>query len=193
MSIACSTYSRGLPAEGNQSWRAARSPAAMAGGERMRSIPDDEGVSPAKANPHWPRYANTVVANLPEMVKPATSGGEMSTCTRRATRGGTGGRAPKDRSGTCGGPVWSPGQQSSKRWGAVALSSRVRRKGRERKCGNTPSRARGPRHCLWGIHNPAGGHSRESERPIRALKRGNARGAKGSYFSHASVKGGQAA
>lgn len=40
----------------------------------------------------------------------------------------------------------------------------------------------------WGIHNPPIGRGRESERSIVAVKRGNARGAKGPCFSHVSIK-----
>jgi hypothetical protein len=36
---------------------------------------DDEGASPAQANPFRPRYAYPTVANLPKMVKPATRRG----------------------------------------------------------------------------------------------------------------------
>src|SRR5262245_8362095 len=40
-----------------------------------------------------------------------------------------------------------------------------------------------------GIHNRGNGPGRESERPIRAKKRGNARGAKGPQWKHAAVRG----
>jgi hypothetical protein len=44
-----------------------------------------------------------------------------------------------------------------------------------------------------GIHNRARGPGRESDRPIVAGKRGNARGAKGPDFTHVFSKGRRAA
>jgi len=42
-----------------------------------------------------------------------------------------------------------------------------------------------------GIHNGMPGRGRESDRPIVAKKRGNARGAKGPDFTHVSVVEGE--
>jgi hypothetical protein len=53
-----------------------------------------------------PRYTETAVANLPEMLKPATSGEATSASTRWAARGDWGERAPKDQSRDLGGPAW---------------------------------------------------------------------------------------
>jgi hypothetical protein len=44
-----------------------------------------------------------------------------------------------------------------------------------------------PQHQA-GKHNWLSGPDRESERPIVAEKRGNARGAKGPYWKHASIE-----
>ncbi len=190
MSKAHSDRSCGYPPECEQRWRGTRSLVRVARGEGARSAPDSEGASPAKANPLWPRNTNLMAASLPKVVKPATGGEEVSTCSRRAIRGETGGRASTDRSGTWEARCGASGWQSCRGWCAVAPSSRVRRKGRERKCLDTPPRARSPKQRPWGIHNPGGVRSRESERPIVAWKRGNARGAKGPYFSHAAANGG---
>jgi len=79
--------------------------------------------------------------------------------------------------------------QSSEDWGAMASSSRVRRKRRRR---NEPQpEPAGHRRRPWGIHNLRGGGSRESEQPTVARKRGNARGARGLYFSHVDTKEGR--
>jgi hypothetical protein len=193
VSIAHSDRSCGYPPEREQRWRVARSLSRVVRGEGTGSVPDSKGVSPAKANPFWPRYTNSMAANLPKVMKPATGGEAVSLCSRRAIRGETGGRASTDRSGTWEARCGASGWQSSKGWCAVAPSSRVRQKGRERKWLNTPPRVRSLKQRPWGIHNPGGVRSRESERPIVAWKRGNARGAKGPYFSHATVEGGTSA
>ncbi len=84
--------------------------------------------------------------------------------------------------------------QSSKVWRVVVWSSRVRRNRRERKRRETPqTKPAVRRHHPWGIHNPAGGRSRESEWPIVVLTRGNARRAKGPHVSRVFRTGEQAA
>jgi len=70
----------------------------------------------------------------------------------------------------------------------MATSTRVREKWRKQQCESTTTGIRGRRQRDRGIHNPGRGCSRESDWPIVALKRGNARGAKGPNFSHVSIK-----
>jgi len=55
-----------------------------------------------------PRYTNLAVANLPEMVKPATDGQATSVSTRQAARGDWGERVPKDQTRNLGGPAQCP-------------------------------------------------------------------------------------
>ncbi len=49
---------------------------------RRRVVPSDsEDVSPNNVNPFRPRYAKLPLANLPDMVKPATGMEEINDCT----------------------------------------------------------------------------------------------------------------
>lgn len=190
MSIAPSTRSCGLPGQGNRARRAARSTSTGSGAKRGDPPPTAKARAVAKANPIRPRYANPVMANLPEMPKPATYGEVRSECTRRVTRGGWGLRVPKERPRSLGGPMRGRGQERAAK--AVALWSRVAACGGRDVSGRAPApqpEPACPGQRRWGIHNPLGVRSRESERPIRAEKRGNARGAKGPYFSRVSING----
>ena len=190
MSIAPSTRSCGLLGEGNRAWRAVRSLSTCSGAKRGDPPRTAKARAVAKANPIRPRYAKPVMASLPEMLKPATYGEARSECTRRVTWGGWGLRVPTERSRSLGDPVRGPGQERAAKAGA--LWSRVAACGGRDVSGSAHAPQLEPA-CLgqrwWGIHNPFGVRSRESERPIRAEKRGNARGAKGSYFSRVSIKG----
>jgi hypothetical protein len=125
-------------------------------GEGGWYLPENENASPAQANPFRPRYTYLVVVNLPELVKPANYGEAMSTCTHSAARGDRGGRVLKDYRQVPGDP------HRCSKTEVVDLQSH------------------------WGINNPLNFRLRESERPIVAKKRGNARGAKGPYFSRVS-------
>jgi hypothetical protein len=99
------------------------------------------------------------------------------------------GRARSERSpGNLGDPAWCGRSEQRLRVCAVAPSSRERQNGRERKRASAAPEPSGRLQREWGIHNPRIGRGRESERPIVALKRGNARGAKGPYFSHVAVE-----
>ena len=71
-----------------QAKRSGHSNIYMRSGEGKGIYPDDEGMSPAKANLIRPRYAKKSAANLPEVVKPETGGEAMSMCIHRADRGG---------------------------------------------------------------------------------------------------------
>ncbi len=190
MSIALSTRSCGLLGEGNRSWRAVRSLSMGSGAKRRDSPWTAKARAVAKANPIRPRYAKPVVASLPEMLKPVIYGEARSECTRRTTRGGWGLRVPKERSRNLGDPVRGPGQERAAK--AEALWSRVAACGGRDVSGSALAPQLEPASLgqrRWGIHNPFGVRSRESERPIRAEKRGNARGAKGPYFSRVFIKG----
>ena len=190
MSIAPSTRSCGLLGEGNRAWRAVRSSSAGSGAKRRDPPWTAKVRAVAKANPIRPRYAKPVVASLPEMLKPAIYGEARSECTRRTIRGGWGLRVPKERLRNLGDPVRGPGQERAAKAGA--LWSRVAACGGRDVSGSALAPQLEPA-CLgqrrWGNHNPLGVRSRESERPIRAEKRGNARGAKGPYFSRVFIKG----
>jgi len=112
----------------------------------------------------------------------------MSRCTHRATRGDWGGRVLKDRSGT-----WETrrGVANRARGEACALWLGVAACGETSvsDCARVPHvEPSGGRQRRRGKHNPSGGCGRESERPIVAKKRGNARGAKGPYFSHVLIE-----
>ena len=55
---------------------------------RRRMVPSDsEDVSPNKVNLFRPRYTKLPLANLPDMVKPATDMEEINDCTCRDGRG----------------------------------------------------------------------------------------------------------
>jgi hypothetical protein len=186
--IAHLTRSCGSPREGNRAGRAIRSLCHRAQGRKGELLPGRRRCEPNASEPDSASLDQPVVTNLQTEVKSDTSGEEMSASTRWATRGGWGGRVPTDRAGT-----WdtrlseSVRREGIKRCARVPMS-RVRRKGRKRKCASTAQEARGRRQRDRGIHNPGRGSSRESDRPIVALKRGNARGAKGPSFSHVFVK-----
>ena len=184
VSIAPSTRSCGLPGQGNRARRAVRSTSMGSGAKRGDPPPTAKARALAKANPIRPRYANPVTANLPEVPKPATYGEARSECTRRVIRGGWGLRVPKERPRSLGGPMRGRGQGRAAK--AVALWSPVAAcGGRDASgCAQAPQPEPAcPGQRRWGIHNPLGVRSRESERPIRAEKRGNARGAKEPFRS----------
>jgi hypothetical protein len=189
VSIAPTTCSCGLPGEGNQTWRAVRSTSTGSGAKRRDPSRTAKVRAVAKANPFRPRYAKVVAVNLPDMLKPVTCGEERSESTRGAIRGGGGRRVPKERSRNLGGPVQGPRQERAAK--AVALWSRIAACGESDVSGSGQPPQPEPAcsgQRLWGIHNPCGVCSRASERLIVAGKRGNARGAKGPYFSRVPFK-----
>jgi len=192
VSIASSTRSCGPL--GNLAWRVARSSGVVPGAKRSVPPWTAKARAVAKANPIRPRYAKPVMASLPEMLKPAIYGEARSECTRRVTRGGWGLRVPKERSRNLGDPVRGPGQERAAK--AEALWSRVAACGGRDVSGSAHAPQLEPASLgqrRWGNHNPLGVRSRESERPIRAEKRGNARGAKGPYCNYANINMGEAA
>jgi len=79
-------------------------------GARGLTALERERVSPSEANPIRPRDAKMSVASLPKVVKPATDGEATTMSTRRALRGGWGGRARTDASRNLGDPArgWNP-------------------------------------------------------------------------------------
>jgi hypothetical protein len=149
---------------------------------------DGEGASPTQVNPIRPRYAKAMVTNLPEVAKSEAGGVAMSTSTRRAIRGGWGGRALKDRLGT-----WETrrGAATRARGEAGALWPGVAACGETGGSGSAQAprvESSGWRQRQRGMHNPLDGRGRESERPIVAMKWGNARGAKGPHFSYVAIE-----
>ena len=188
MTIAHLTRSCGSRREGNRAGRATRSLRHRAQGRRGDSLPGRRRCEPNASEPDSASIHQAVATNLHTEVKSDTSGVAMSRRTHWAIRGGWGGHVPTDRAET-----WETRGGKSVRRAAIkrcamAPSSRVRRKGRKRKCESTALEVRGRRQRVRGIHNPERGYSRESDRPIVAMKRGNARGAKGPSFSHVFVK-----
>ena len=188
MSIAHSTRSCGLFCEGNRAGRAVRFQGGGTEERRGGSLPGQRRSEPNASEPDSASLRHTVVTTLPEMAKSVTGGEATSKSTRRATRGDWGGRVPKDRRGT-----WETrrGATAPVRGERCALGSGVAA------CGETgvsgSARAPHPEPSGWlqrrrGRHNPLGGRGRESERPIVAAKRGNARGAKGPHFSHVAIE-----
>ena len=188
MVIAHLTRSCGSLREGNRAGRAIRSLCQGALGRKGDSLPGRRRCEPNASEPDSASLHQPVATNLHREVKSDTSGVEMSANTHWATQGGWGGRVPTDRAETwetrCGESVCREGIKRC----AMAPNSRARRKGRKRKCESTTPDARGRWKRARGIHNPECGCSRESDRPIVAMKRGNARGAKGPSFSHVFVK-----
>ncbi len=65
---------------------------------------DNEDASPNEVNSFRPRYAKMPMANLPEMVKPATYTEEINKSTYKVGRGGWRERASKEQSGYLGRP-----------------------------------------------------------------------------------------
>jgi len=128
------------------------------GGEGGWFPPDNERVSPSKANPFRPRYTNRRLTNLPEMVKSATMEGKTCPRFHRIDRGGWGERALKEQRQVPGDLPWISSQTN--------LS--VNNGGWESITTDQP----------W----------QKSDRPIVAKKWGNSHGAKGPTFSHVSIK-----
>ena len=188
MTIAHSTRSCGSFRPGNRTGRATRSSSRKAHGRKGGSLPGRRTCEPNVSEPDSASLRSMVATNLPKKAKSDASGEAMSASTCWATRGDWGGRVRTDRT-----EAWETrSSKSDRREGgkrcAMAPSSRVRQKGRKRKCESTTQTSHGRRQRARGIHNPVRGRSRESDRPIVVMKRGNARGAKGPYFSHVFVK-----
>lgn len=188
MTIAHSSRSRGSPLSGNRKGKATRPLSRKAGGRGGDLLPGRRRCEPNVSEPDSASLHKAVVTTQPETAKSDASGEEMSVSIRWTIRGEWGGRVPRDRAGT-----WetrsseSTGREDDGRC-AMVPSRRVRQKGRKRKCEGTAFGIVEWRARHRGMHNPASGSSRESDRPIVVLKRGNARGAKGPNFSRASVK-----
>jgi hypothetical protein len=164
-------------------------------GKGGRKPLDSEDVSPSASEPDSASLRSTVVANPPDMAKPAICGYDpRSRKDRRTTRGGWGGRVSKDQPRNLGGPVGGVRSRGEAKTGA--LWSPVAACGDKDVSGSTRVPQSEPLDLMqhqWGIHNPDGALSRDSERPIVVRKRSNVRGAKGPYFSRVSIKGGRAA
>lgn len=158
------------------------------GAKGMNSL-DGEGMSPNESEPDSASLHQAMMTNLPEMAKSGTYGEVRSERTRGIIRGDRGGRVPKERSRNLRGPM--PRQRSGSAAKAGALWPRVAACGKRGESDSAqaprpePSGRGEPRR---GIHNPTGGGSRNSEQPIAAEKRGNARGARGLYFSRVDTK-----
>jgi hypothetical protein len=113
--------------------------------------PDSEVVSPNPARGELDSASlhSVLRANLPGMSKPAIVWEAMNTSTRRLSRGEWRERATKECSRYPGDP-----SRSLRPWV-------------------------GRRQRSWESHNPSSLRRRKSDRPIVAMMRGNARGAKG--------------
>ena len=188
MTIAHSSRSCGSLRPGNRPGRAARSVGRKVYGRKGDSPPGRRTCEPNVSEPDSASLRSMVATSLPKMAKSEASGVAMSASTLWATRGDWGGRVRTDRAGTWETRCSKSDRRKGGRRCAMVPSSRVRRKGRKRKCESTTPTPRGGRQRARGIHNPGCGCSRESDRPTVAMKRGNARGARGPNFSHVFVK-----
>jgi len=154
MPIARSAFSRASAWKGDQLRETMRSH----GGEGGWCPPDDERVSPSKANPFRPRYANCRSINLPEMVKSATVGCITCQVSCWIDRGGWGERTLKEQRQVPGDLPRITSQEdlsvNNGDWESITI------------------------YQPW----------QKSDRPIVAKKWGNAHGAKGPSFSHVSNK-----
>ncbi len=188
MPIARTAFSCASAWEGDQARETKRSH----GGKRGWSPLDNKRVSPSKANPFRPRYANCRSINLPKVVKSVTVGDEMCIDTHWIDRGGWGERALKEQRQVPGDPHWqdSPCSVIKALRGAAeirnlliavicyTLRSQLRNQGyRTRICLN------GSRESITWIRP-----LRKSDRPVVARKWGNSHGAKGPSFSCVSIK-----
>ena len=126
-------------------------------GKRGWSPLDSEDMSPSVSELDSASLHHSLAVKLPKVLKPATNEEATSMSTHWATRGDWRERVSKDWRQVPGEPPRCT-------------------------CGEE-SAVQGRR----GINNLASCRERKSERPIVAEKRGNARGAKGSYVSHASI------
>jgi hypothetical protein len=154
MPIARSAFSCASAWEGDQARETKRSH----GGKRGWFPLDNKRVSPSKANPFRPRYANCRSINLPKVVKSATVGDEMCIDTHWIDRGGWGERTLKEQRQVLGDLPWITAQTHMS----------VNNGGWESITADQP----------W----------KKSVRPVGAEKWGNAHGAKGPSFSHVSIK-----
>jgi hypothetical protein len=188
VTIAHSTRSCGSFRPGNRPGRATRSKGRKVHGRTGDRPPGRRTCEPNASEPDSTSLRLLVVTSLPKMAKSEASGEAMSASTHWTTRGDWGGRVRTDRAENCETRCRESDRRERCRRRAMAPSSRVRRKGRKRKCESTTPSHDGGRQRARGIHNPGCGCSRESDRPIVARKRGNARGAKGPNFSHVFVK-----
>lgn len=188
MTIAHLTRSCGSSREGNRAGRAIRSLCHGALGRKGGRLPGRRRCEPNASEPDSASLYQPVATNLQTKAKSDTSGVAMSANTHWATRGDWGGRVPTDRAETWETRCGESDRREGRKRCAMASSSRVRRKERKRQCAGTTLEAHGRRQRGRGNHNPGCGCSRESDRPTVALKRGNARGAKGPSFSHVFVK-----
>ena len=187
--MASSTRSRGLPRGGNRARGAVRCLGRTALGAKGRVLSGRRRREPSESKPDSASLHKSVVTNLPEVVKSETCGEARSESTCRATRGDWGGHASKERSRNLGDPVPSQGSGRAARDGALGLQvAACGERGVSDSAQAPHPEPAGLRQRRRGIHNPSGGGSRESEQPITARKRGNARGAKGLYFSRVYTK-----
>jgi hypothetical protein len=161
-------------------------------GSKRDELPGRQRREPSESKPDSASLHSPMVTNLPKMAKSETRKEAGSTCTCGTIRGDWGGRAPKDRSWYPGDPMLCSISVRAVRAGASGPQVAACGERGEDECAQAPRLEPadvGQRR--WGIHNPYDGGSRESEQPIAAEKRGNARGAKGLYFSHVYTKVGR--
>jgi hypothetical protein len=157
MLIVRMTFSRAMACAGNQSRETLWSSMKLHGKSRMVLL-NDKDVSPNVSEPDSASlHYKPLMVKLPKMLKPVTREEETNRSTHGISRGDWGGRVLKD---------WQ--------WGPGSPARCIKREVSE------------IQKCI-GINNYVTCRKRESERSIVAMKRGNARGAKGPYFSHVST------
>lgn len=184
MLIARSTFSRASAWKGNRPRETMRS----LSGEEGWSPFDGERVSPSKANPFRPRYANCRSINLTGVVKSAIHDEVTCVCSREVDRGGWGERALKEQRQVPGDPFEQDSSCLNRKVlrGTAELRNLLNTEGSDTcrpllRIGRYETRTSlndSKESITWSWLK------RKSDRPIVAKKGGNSSGAKGSSFSH---------
>ncbi len=157
MLIVRMTFSRATACAGNQTRETLRSSRKLQGKSGMVLL-NDKDVSPnASELDSASLRVKSMMVRHPKMLKPITHEEETNISTHGIIRGGWRERMSKD---------WQRGP------------------GRPARC---IKREVSEIQKYMGINNHVTCRKRESERSIVTMKRGNARGAKGPYFSHVST------
>jgi hypothetical protein len=157
MLIVRMTFSRAMACTGDQARETLRSCKKSQGESRLVPL-DDKDVSPnASELDSASLHDKFLMVRLPDMLKPITCEEVTNKSTHGIIRGDWGGRVSKDWQ-------WDPGRP------ARCIKREV-----------------SEIQKYIGINNYVTCRKWESERSIVAMKRGNARGAKGPYFSHVST------
>jgi hypothetical protein len=159
MLIGHMTFSRAMACAGDQARETLRS-CKKTQGESGLVLLHDEDASPNASELSSASLHDVypLMATLPDMPKPTIREEEMIKCTHGISRGDWRERVSKDWQQVPGEPPGVSNGEESVIQEFAGINNRIT--------------------CRW----------RKSERSIVAMKRGNARGAKGLYVSHVSIK-----